>query len=389
MNRKLLSLLAVLTAVLLLAGCSQNPTTPTTSTSLNLNSPTGGYTASNEPTAFGDPELQGSVADETAFNDPLLSSASVDSLMRNPLGGWFHFRAIWGHLVADSTESMVTDWTGKLEISHGALVLRKIIRFEEGDEVLPRTDPRIIEWVSHTGSHSDGVAVDLFVPRPQPVLDTTFVVDTAGDTSTVIDTTWPEPPTLTFTTPPYSRTFTLAELMKLDTVVTLSDSNEVAFWGMRMFRTTCPRGFVAGGWDKADSSGVGLFRGRWINRWGNFAGFYHGHYGINDHGIPVFFGKWIDSTGRFEGFLRGTWGFLPPQNEPDTRPSRGWFAGHIFDAGGHRVGILRGKLVAPDSPEAHGFMEGRWKLICSEEAAEGPGGQGGQGRGGIDDGMGD
>jgi hypothetical protein len=362
MIRKLLPALAVLTVVLLTFGCSRNPAEPTPSASLNLNSPTGGYTASSEPMAFGDPALQGSISDEVPFDDPLLGSASVDSLIADTTSGWYQFRAIWGHLVWDSTENTVTDWTGKLEISHGALVLRRVIRFEDGDYILPRTDRRVIAWVSHTKSHSDGLAVDLFVPRPRPILDTTIVVDTLGDTAIVVDTTWPEPEPvkLTFTTPSYSRTLSLAELMKLDTVVILPDSNEVAFWGMRMFRNVCPRGFMAGGWSKMDSAGVGLFRGRWINRFGNLAGFYHGHYGVNDKGIPVFFGKWIDSTGNFEGFLRGTWGPLPHRDQVDTLVTRGWFAGHIFDAGGSRIGVLRGKLVEGDSTATGGFMEGRW-----------------------------
>jgi len=372
----------------LMFGCSKNPSEPTPSSSINLNSPTGGYTASDEQAAFGNPVLAGSGSEESTFNDPVLTSPSVDSIVNDSTCGFYHFRTIWGHLVYDSTENTVTDWTGNLEISRGALVVRRIIRFETGDYILPRTDRRKIEWVSHTSTHNDGLAVDVFVPRPKPILDTTYVVDSLGDTSMVVDTTFPpvDPVTLTFTTPPYSRTFSLAELMKLDTVVDLPDSNQVAFWGMRMYRHVCPRGFLAGSWGPRDTAGIGLIQGRWINQLGNVPGFYEGHYGIDSNGIKLFFGKWIDSTGRFEGFLRGTWGFLPPHDVADTLVIRGWFAGNILDAGRNRVGVLRGKFVrVADTPA--GFMEGRWKLICNDEAADNDGGHGGQGRGGDDDGM--
>ena len=87
-----------------------------------------------------------------------------------------------------------------------------------------RTDRTLIEWVSQTTVHNDGLAVDIFVPRPAPTLDTTEVplVDTLGDSTwtIVVDTSYPEPEPVTveFATGPYSRTFELAELQSLDTI---------------------------------------------------------------------------------------------------------------------------------------------------------------------------
>jgi hypothetical protein len=407
MSRKLLIGFLGLMAILVASGCSKNPSEPTSSASLNLNSLNGGYSPTGEQPAFGDPSLEATGTEEATFTDPMLSSASADSLMNDSTSGWYHFRAIWGHLRLDSAESTVTDWTGKLEINRGALILRRVIGFEDNDHILPRTDPKVIEWVSQTKQHHDGIAVDIFVRRPRPILDTTLdsvmhidttmvidsmhdtmmTVDTVTEIHTVVDTIWPDlpPVELTFQTPPYSRTFTLAELMKLDTIVTLADSNEVAFWGMRFYREVCPRGFLAGNWGDKDSTGLGFFHGRWINRFGNVSGYFRGHYGVDENGKSVFFGKWIDSAGNFEGFLRGAWGILPCHDSAQHLTTRGWFSGYIFDNQNNRVGVLRGKFVGAEAvPD--GFMEGRWKFLCKEEVADNPGGQGGQPRGG-DDGM--
>lgn len=446
MNRSVLFAAIAIAMIAAFTGCSKNPAEPSVNNTatLNLNTPTGGYTSSNEAPGFGDPTLAPAQTGEKPYADPMADS-TIDSMRSNLAVDWYHFRAQWGHLVPDTSEQTITDWSGSLTISRGALVLRRTIKFEDNDSILPRTDRRKIEWISHTRPHSDGIAVDIFVPRSRPIIDTVtdsaFTVDTTMviDSIPVIDTIWvvdtltndstftigfhivydttamydtsftpttvidtiypPNGASLTFTTPSYSRTFSLADLMKLDEIVTLPDSNEVAFQAMRIYRNLCPRGFLGGHWSTIDSTGMGYMNGRWIGKFGIADGYFEGHYGYNDDSAQVFFGKWIDSVGGFEGFLQGSWGLLPNRHGHSEKGNgaetfvRGWFSGQILDGGMTRIGVVRGGFGQCDSL-ADGFLGGRWKLICNDEDGDSPGGFGGQPRGGDgdhhdDDGMDD
>jgi hypothetical protein len=371
--------LALVMAVALISwaiGCSESPT-QSTDESLNLDSEFGGYTATPESPGFGDTDLLDEAASDEEYNDEILTSPEVDSIIANPEAGFYHMRIVWGRLRYDSNVTQVTDWTGSLSISRGVEVIRRVIRFEPGQDyiVRPRIDRRVIEWVSKTTVHNDGIAVDIFVPPMKPILDSMEVpvVDSLGDTSFVIvvDTIYPEPEpvTVSFETGPYSRTFELEELQKLDTIVYLDDSNAVAFHAFKLDRFPCPRGFLAGEWGY-DENGKGRFRGVWWSRRPNMGGWYisgylKGHFGKNSAGMNVFFGKWISATGEFKGFLKGTYGRRPGMNNnPDNaRRGHGWFAGKIYDASRNEIGVLKGRYRAAPFLE-NGFFQGRWKLHC-------------------------
>ena len=380
--------LAFLLAMVALTGCSKNATEPAKADSSNiLNQPDGGFTTTNEAPGFGDPALVGEPAGEIAYADPFASASDVESLFVDPMAGIYHVRILWGHLEVDSTELDVTDWTGSLSTSRGCEVLRRVIRFEERDSILPRTSRQQIEWVSHTRPHNDGIAVDIIIPPVKPVIDTEFVwvVDSIlGDSTLVehIDTIWwrPPPVRVSFQTGPYSRTFSLEELARLDTIVTLEDGNEVAFTAFKFERFDCPKGFLGGRWGQ-DDSGNGVFSGIWIDRHGP-SGHLRGRWGTNDAGERVFFGKWISENGRFEGLLRGRWMPHPNVNADSTafEHAGGWFAGKIFNDADVEIGILRGLFRTHPEAKAGAFM-GRWKLFCRSRVHDVP-------RPPIEDGMG-
>jgi len=372
MKRHLLTSLALTALVLFAIGCSEQATEPDTG-GLNLVDEFGGFTATSEQPAFGDGELQDEADQEVDYNDPMLASAPVDSLVNDPDAGLFHLRVVWGRLEYDSTVTTMTDWTGSLTISRGAEVVRRLIRFEPGqDELLPRTDRTLIEWKSITTVHNDGIAVDLLVPRPRPELDSILVTDSSGSVW-VIDTLWPDPVTVTFETGPYSRTFTLAEIAALDTVVYLDDSNAVAFHGMQFFKYRCPRGFLTGEWGY-NEEGNGVFRGMWTDQHGFITGWVRGHFGQDDNGRNVFFGKWISHSGRFEGFLRGSWRPAPNVGaDPNAmHHAGGLFWGEIFSADRVRIGHLRGRYRNSDHFRG-GFFQARWKLDCNDLRPDDPG----------------
>ena len=356
MLRKTLLPLAVFAALLLAVGCSDSTSTQSdpSSQTENFTETFGGYTATAESPAFGDQTLLTESAGEVEFDDPILLSPSVDSIVNDSEAGIYHFRAVWGQLRFDSTVTNVTDWTGSLTVSRGAMVVRRIIRFERGqDYVLDRTDRKLIEWVSATTVHHDGLAIEIFIPK---VDDSDSLM--GADTQV----------TVTFETGPYSRTFTLAEIAALDTIVTLddADSNAVAFFGFRHYRERCRKGFVTGGWG-FDDDGMGRFRGAWTSRNGQLIGYLQGHFGRDDNGRNMFYGKWISADGSFEGFVKGTWQSRVPNHVPDhaRKYAGGWFKGYVYDAAEQQIGELMGKYRS--GPNRSGFFQGRWKAGCSNQ----------------------
>lgn len=378
MTKKLFPALLAMMLLVWFAGCSESPVDPgSLSGELNLEDEFGGYTAKIEPEGFGDEDLVLEANQDEDYDDVMLLAPGVDSLIEDPDVGYYHFRAVWGQMCYDSTVTDPTDWTGSLTITRGAEIIRRVIRFELGqDYILERYDRKIIEWHSITTVHNDGIAVDLFIPPVIPEFDTLLIpeVDTLGDTAwvEVIDTTYPEPVpvTVAFETGPYSRTFTMDELMQLDTVVYLEDSSAVAFHAFKLNRIPCPKGFLAGVWG-VDEEGNQVFSGMWMSHWGAIIGYLKGHYGVNDDGMRVFYGKWISLSGEFEGFIKGTYGYHPNYhaNENAFRKSPGWFAGKIYSANNEEIGVLKGKFRRAYGNN-NGFFQGRWKLRCNDLDAE-------------------
>jgi len=309
--------------------------------------------------------------DEEEYSDPMNSDPDVTTLTEDPEAGYYHLRAIWGRLRYDSAVTELTDFSGSLTTTRGAEIIRRVIRFEIGqDYIVPRTDRKLVEWVSQTSVHNDGIGLDIFIPRPEVSFDTTYIteVDPQNDTTIIIvvDTVVAEvePVTVTFETAPYSHTFSLSDLDGLDTVVYLDDGNAVSFQGFKLNRRPCPRGFLSGVWGR-NENGEGVFVGLWMNRIGTLAGYVRGHYGENDNGDNVFYGKWISLSGRFEGFIKGTYGIHPSVNASEIAVGRaaGWFAGHIFSADGAEIGALKGRYRAARR-HSNGYMAGRWRIYC-------------------------
>jgi len=347
MFRKILAVLFV-NLLLVIVGCSDGPTDTTPQTeNPNLEDQFGGYLATSEDPGFGDPALTSESDDIEDYGDPMLTSPGADSVINDEAGSLYHLRVLWGKLRYDSTVTEITDWSGSLSVSRGAVIIRRAIRFELGQDYIPtRTERESFEWVSYTTVHNDGIGVDIYVP---------------ADTIDGMD-----PVTVSFESGPYSRVFTLDELEKLDTIVTLEDSNNVAFNSFKLDHRPCPRGFMSGRWGY-DADGNGVFRGLWMNKRGMGAGFVKGHFGVDDDGNQVFYGKWVSLNGRFEGFIKGYWGANPNDNASDTarRHATGWFSGAIFNADGAEIGVLEGKYKSHPKYQ-QGFFGARWKLRCSE-----------------------
>lgn len=367
-------LFSFLTIALMLwaVGCSNNPVEDNAQESaLNLEEDFGGYTTTKEAPAFGDPEVASAEAEEVEIDDPILATASMDSIVADPKAGLFRLRAVWGQLTYDSTVTTPTDWSGSLTVTRGGIAVRRLIRFERATDFLqPRTERALVEWASQTTVHNDGLLFDIYIRPPRPVVDSMLVVNPEDET----DSTWQvdtldcdcDPVEVTFKTGPYARTFTLGDLASLDTVVYLDDSSAVAFQAHQYYRNACPRGWLAGHWGH-DEEGNGIFRGIWMDQHALISGYVTGHYGINDNGRRVFFGKWINRGGDFEGFLRGTWKPHPNvhASENAIRRAGGRFYGNIYSAARVQIGVLKGRYGNARFIDG-GFFHARWKLLCRQ-----------------------
>lgn len=351
MKRWLLPALAILA---LAAGCGTAPTQQVEQNPMDLE--WGGYTTASEAPAFGRPELSARAQEEVSPNDAVAAEMLGGGGMHDTRPPFLALRVVWGRMEYDSTNTTPTVWDGKISVSDGRLGVVRVIRFEPAtDHLLPRTDRRVVEWVSQTTVHNDGLLLIIGLPRPEPP-------DSGSDTS-VVDTMPPDtlPPALpdvvvSFETGPLTISFTLDEVANLDRLISVDGGNAVMFNGTLVDTDECPRGFLSGDWTHHPDSTFGSFNGTWSSDDGALTGFVEGRFGVNSHGRRVFFGKYIDANGQFEGFLRGVW-------QPASRePSGGSFKGVFYTPIGLPAGRLHGRWAADE--QGVGTFQGVWKTHC-------------------------
>ena len=325
--------LAVL-SLLFLSGCSKDsPTAPKNEEVNALDDPYGGYSTADELPGFGDEELLEDYGDDMPTDDPVANDPAFASKL-DSVNAYF-VRITWGYHEFDSTATQVIDWSGSASVNKGILGVTRLIRFERNDHlVLPRSDVKVLEWVSQTKVHFDGITL--------VILDTD-TTDTPGE--------------LTINMPLFNQTFTFAELDSMAMLeVVDSDSHQVAIVSHSKMVIPLGGGFFDGRWVRKDERG-GFFKGRWIDRLGMHAGYLRGIWGTNSYGVNVFHGKYISLNGKFGGLLTGRWGY----DEGST--SEGWLAGRWVNRSLTKIGTLKGHWVMkPDDPN-HGFFQGQWRKV--------------------------
>jgi hypothetical protein len=298
----------------------------------------GGYKTTSEAPGFGDPEMLSEFEDDQEEVDLLETDSQIAEAMEDSAVEVYFLRIVWGNLQWDTTATTLLDWSGSAQVDKGALVLLRTIRFEPGDYIhRPRTDAQTLEWTSYTQPHFDGIYVAIVVPP--------------SDTSSVEGT-------FTFTTTPFSKTFSYSELDSINYVYQVDgNGNEIAFVGHKKQLVPCGNGFLEGRWIRT-APHEGIFKGKWINRDGSLSGYLKGHWGTRRNGEKVFHGKYIGMGGAFKGLLKGRWGYSENEGE-------GWFAGDWFDARHKAIGVLKGNWRAGDDESGRkGFFEGGWQKLC-------------------------
>ena len=255
-----LLLLSLMMVTGLLAGCSDEATTPVSSTTgtdnyaqIDFSLPYGGLTASDEAEAFGDESLLAMTLSEEGENvaDPLSDDPMVREMEREgrrafdprdpvrPHFTYVHLR--WG-MLRDMMDSVsvtpacdVTDWTGSIRVDRGLLVVRRVIRFERPLDhiIFPRLDQQTVGLVSHTACGYDGVVLQI-LERPAEYADR--------------DSSGLAPNMLHINLGDFAADIAVRDLAGLERVVAVGDQgNKFAVTGFTLSDlSVCPKGFLSG-----------------------------------------------------------------------------------------------------------------------------------------------
>ncbi len=304
----------------------------------------GSYKPTDEAPNFGDDDIAEltTEAEEVDVDDPVALSPVVDSTETDTNPDIYSMRIAWGNLESDSGVAELTDWSGTLTLSRGGIVVKKTIRFEPGqDYLLPRYDslgvihPEVLNYVSATSWHFDGLRVNLYIPP------------------SVTD----EVVTLTYESPQLSMTFAMDELEELDTLVSIGFGNAISFQSMRFDPASKARGGLVGRWGR-DDAGNGIFYGKWMSTRGGLMGTLDGEWGTDEDGNQVFAGKYIDINGQFEGLIKGAW-----KIRGNGANATGHFTGRIYNADLEPIGKLKGHFKRGNNRKG-GYFAGWWCVEC-------------------------
>jgi len=379
--------LSVLSVIFLLAvmawGCSsvsEDPASPDNTGALtvqavDMDSPTGGLTETDEEPMFGEPEtymeMGNGECEGDGYGDPIRNQERIREMELRDGVRIYRLRALWGRMACAVDDSLVTDeccevdWSGGMALQGGVIVIEKVIRFEGLDEI-QRTSPSTIRWKSMTCPNVDGLQVRLIVPPPP--FDSTSVDPDSADVRPA--------PTLKIVAGPYERTFTLDELEVLRVMEPVDRCNNYMAIGSHRVLPGCPNGYLLGKWNRAaepdtlydgetgEMRGVvqGHFKGIWVGERGWAVGYLRGFYGVNSAGEQKFFGKWANPKGEFMGILAGDWNVYPtfaydPVNEI------GGFEGLWYGRNHGVKGRLKGEWV---TSAGQGYFKGIWGMLCNE-----------------------
>lgn len=276
-----------LASVLLAAACAE-PAEPQDILAAELEEPNGGLDFDDEAPSFGDADAFAAAAIEDGA--PVSDAMDVDPEVARLRSATGVHRArvamIWGQLPPDRTNVTPRDWSGRIAISRGALVVRRTIGFEAAtDQVAPRAARDVVTFSSTTQPFADGL-----------------VLEVLSDAATPADVT------LTYT----SRDGATTATMTLAALLAGPSTSEVDALGNRVVVTAlaagdpCDHGFVRGRW-QAVRPGLGRLLGVVSDGDGAPIGRLRGIWGARGDGARVFFSKYIDDAGRFRGLLLGTY----------------------------------------------------------------------------------
>lgn len=275
---------------------------------------------------------------ENPIQDELEATPPVMELNQKPDAAKIEVALVWGQLPGNLQNKTPYNWSGKVSVSRGAILVRRTIRFEDkGDQLLPRKDPRVVAFTSVTLPHHDGLRLTVLDPTPLA----------------------PEPLTITYENQNgtvYSAP--IGELIGGPESVQVDEAGN-RFVGVAMAKPVdvCQFGMLGGKWHNV-APGRGRMAGVVTNAVGDPIGHVKGIYGEKQNGEQVFFGKYIDAQGHFRGIFAGKY-------------ADGHYQGKWLHAA-KEVGVLGGQYfdAAPAKPGGK-FIGGWAETSCNFKVGPG------------------
>ena len=250
----------------------------------DINNEDGGYDASTESPGFGDPSFTSMFVEDEPANDPWENDPGVIAMGEDPGNVVAYARLIWGQLQHNPEITEITDWTGNIWVDSGAIVVKRLIRFESGtDWVDERQMETALGVVSQTTVHNDGLLLQIINDEPGLGDDNLLHVELGEFIYSI----------------PVDSLDGYHELVDVDELGNQFSINAVP-------KLDCPNGFMNGIWVEGETD-RGILRGGWFSWEGELMGHYRGHWGISEEGDSLFRGKLIDLDGNFWAMLRGHW----------------------------------------------------------------------------------
>lgn len=265
-----------------------DPVTPAEEVATDLELTNGGLDTTDEAPQFGDTDTfaAASLEADRTVADAMDTDGTIAALRGSASVAHLRVAILWGQLPPDRAATTGHDWTGRIAISRGALVVKRAVGFEgTSDQVLPRVNRDVVQFESTTQPFADGLVLEVLADQ--------------ADLATT---------TLTYT----SRDGAVTATVPLAALATGPQSKDIDASGNRIIamqlRTedACDRGFVRGRWH-ALRPGLGRFMGVATDADGAPTGHFRGIWGQRKDGAQVFFGKYIDGAGRFRGLMVGSY----------------------------------------------------------------------------------
>jgi len=306
----------------------------------DINDANGGYDTQDEPPGFGDGSFLTMFTEDEPANDSWSQDSGVNDMADNPSNVLSYARLLWGQLQFNPDISDTTDWSGSIWVDSGALVVKRLIRFEpETDWIEERPLVTEIGVVSQTTVHNDGLLLQVINDEPGVGGENLLHVE-LGE--------------LVYSIP-------VDSLDGYQEIVDVDDlGNQFSLYAIP--KLDCPNGFMGGIWVEGETD-RGILRGGWFSWEGELMGYYRGHWGITEAGDSLFRGKLIDLDGNFWAMLRGHW-VDHPLHHGDGEYYGRWLTpvggadSDEFEAEGPIWGFYKKGF------RRRGHMDGRWLQAC-------------------------
>lgn len=300
----------------------------------DLNKADGGFTTADEASQFGDEALfsDADLEASSEIPDSMAADTTVREMMNRPEVATRGVVMMWGQLPADPTYTEVTEWSGRITASRGAIVGFRKIGFEDRtDAVLPRDARNVIAFTSATTTHSDGLALRLIDPTPASAEPLTLTYTMRSGTEYVV---------------------TLASLLAGPQIIDAGGGNKIIAASVR-HRSDCDAGAMRGRWRKVSPT-LGHFLGVVLDKDGAELGHVRGIFGERN-GEKRLFGKFINRDGSFRGVMAGSY-------------DDGQFTARWMTRSGE-AGRIHGVYREGDAgAERHGGFLARWaETGCSDD----------------------